>query len=378
MARLCADGAGTRRQLVVRNLRTGQEFRHPRGTNPAFTPDGKFVDVHHRADQGGGGKGAPGESRRGGENAGGRGAERSGRGAANTPPRTSGGIMTLATGQVSDDRARQRRQMPEESSTWVAMHRGRAGAGGGRGGRGGRGLDVARRRAGGSAGRASGRRARVRADGANRAPSARTPAAISIVRNLTTGQEITIPLVSDFAWSKDGSWLAYAVSSTKAEEDGAFARKMSDGTVARCTNGKGNYKGSPSTTRVSSWRSSAIRRSTTRTCRRIACTTGRPVTRPRPSSVSAATRGVPQGLVVSDQFAPRFSDDGQRLYLGTAPPPAPPAAEGAPAPTRRGHLELAGPAASADAARARAAGTQPHLPRRRAPRRQALRAAGDR
>ena len=37
--------------------------------------------------------------------------------------------------------------------------------------------------------------------------------------------------------------------------------------------------------------------------------------------VSGATRGMPQGLVVSDQFAPRFSDDGQRLYLGTAPPP---------------------------------------------------------
>jgi hypothetical protein len=30
-------------QLVVRNLRTGQEFKHPRGTNPSFTPDGKFL-----------------------------------------------------------------------------------------------------------------------------------------------------------------------------------------------------------------------------------------------------------------------------------------------------------------------------------------------
>src|SRR5688500_15228419 len=30
-------------QLVVRSLRTGQEFKHPRGTNPTFTPDGKFL-----------------------------------------------------------------------------------------------------------------------------------------------------------------------------------------------------------------------------------------------------------------------------------------------------------------------------------------------
>src|SRR5947209_1630935 len=30
-------------ELVVRNLRTSQEFRHPRGTNPTFTADGRFV-----------------------------------------------------------------------------------------------------------------------------------------------------------------------------------------------------------------------------------------------------------------------------------------------------------------------------------------------
>src|ERR687895_2420524 len=30
-------------ELVVRNLRTGQEFRHPRGTDPTITPDAKFV-----------------------------------------------------------------------------------------------------------------------------------------------------------------------------------------------------------------------------------------------------------------------------------------------------------------------------------------------
>jgi len=30
-------------ELVVRNLNTKQEFRHPRGTSPSFTPDGRFV-----------------------------------------------------------------------------------------------------------------------------------------------------------------------------------------------------------------------------------------------------------------------------------------------------------------------------------------------
>ena len=30
-------------ELVVRSLGGGQEFRAPRGTNPSFTPDGRFV-----------------------------------------------------------------------------------------------------------------------------------------------------------------------------------------------------------------------------------------------------------------------------------------------------------------------------------------------
>ena len=30
-------------ELVVRNVRSGQEFKHARGTSPAFTPDGKFL-----------------------------------------------------------------------------------------------------------------------------------------------------------------------------------------------------------------------------------------------------------------------------------------------------------------------------------------------
>src|SRR6478735_5986001 len=29
--------------VVVRNVRSGQEFKHARGTAPTFTPDGKFV-----------------------------------------------------------------------------------------------------------------------------------------------------------------------------------------------------------------------------------------------------------------------------------------------------------------------------------------------
>ena len=187
-----------------------------------------------------------------------------------------------------------------------------------------------RRRRGASSG-ALARRVRAIGDGATRAKRKDNGSDL-IVRNLVTGQETTIPLVSDFAWSKDGSWLAYAVSSAKAEEDGAFARKMSDGTTVPLLKGKGNYKSlafddagaqlaflsdqaeydkDVSPYRVYYWKAGESAAA---------------------ELVSATTRGVPAGMVVSDQAAPRFSPDGQRLYVGTAPPPAPPAADGAPAP----------------------------------------------
>ena len=319
-------------QIVVRNLRSGQEFRHPRGTNPAFTPDAKFVTFTIAQTKAEEEKERLSGRGRGGENAQGRG-EAAGRGGANTPPRTSGGIMTLATGQVSVVERVSGVTMPEESSTWAAMHRGRAGAGrGGAGGRGGRG--AGRGAAPEPAAAPAANQAPAEGQQADNAPRAKRKDNGSdlIVRNLTTGQDITIPLVSDFAWSKDGSWLAYAVSSAKAEEDGAFARKMTDGTIVALHKGKGNYKSlafddagaqlaflsdqaeydkEVSPYRVYYWKAGDA-----------AAT----------ELVSGATRGVPQGLVPSDQAAPRFSDDGTRLFVGTAPPPAPPTPEGAPAP----------------------------------------------
>jgi len=41
--------------------------------------------------------------------------------------------------------------------------------------------------------------------------------------------------------------------------------------------------------------------------------------------VSAATPGMPKGMVVAEGGAPRFSRDGARIFTATAPPPAPPA-----------------------------------------------------
>ncbi len=227
-------------QLVVRNLQTGQEFKHPRGTNPSFTPDGKFVlfsivptkAEDEKEEQANRNR----EGREGNEGQGRGEGQQGGRGGQRNQPRNSAGIMALPSGQVSTIERVGAISLPEESSTWVALYKGNrvGGGGGGRGGRGGRG--------GGGAAPAARGGQQTEGRGQQGRERRKDPGNDLILRNLTTGQDVTIPLVSDFAWNKDGSWIVYGVSSAKPEEDGAFARQMSDGTTTPLQKGRGNYK----------------------------------------------------------------------------------------------------------------------------------------
>jgi dienelactone hydrolase len=316
-----ADG-----QLVVRNLRTGAELRHPRGTNPTFTPDGKFVVftiAQTKADEE--------KEREANRRAQGRGR---GRGEGQNPkqeqnaPRTSGGIMALPGGQVSTIERIGVVRIPAESSAWVALHRRTAPAASGRGGRGGRGGPAT-----GRGGAQSARQEEGVAEGASR-ERRKDPGNDLIVRNLTTGEEITIPLVVEFEWSRDGLWLAYAVSSQKAEEDGLFARRMSDGSIRALHTGKGNYKGlafDDAGGQLAFVSDQAEHDKEVSPYRLYGWKVGDPSAI---ELVSTTTRGMPPGMVVSEHARPRFSEDGRLLYLGTAPPPAAPPAENARQPTQ--------------------------------------------
>jgi dipeptidyl aminopeptidase/acylaminoacyl peptidase len=326
-------------ELIVRNLASGKEFKHPRGTTPQFTPDAKFllftiVPPKTSADDDAAGR------------AGGAAAEPAEGAAATAAARNSAGIMALPSGQVTVVEQISTIRLAEDSSTWVALHKGRAPAAGGRGGRGGAGGG----RAGGG-GRGGGAAATTEPPAAATTPAATTGAAQGatpatpaekrkdagsdlIIRNLATGADVTISEVNEFAWNKGGSWLAYAVSSTDAAKDGAFVRQMSDGAVRTLHTGKGHYKSFAfdeggaqlaflsdqaeydkpvSPYRVYYWKSGE--------------TTAAEL-------VSGATRGMPQGMVVHDSAPPRrFSEDGKQLFLNTAPPPAPPADPNAKRPT---------------------------------------------
>jgi dipeptidyl aminopeptidase/acylaminoacyl peptidase len=314
-------------QLIVRNLRTGQELKHPRGTNPTFTPDGKFVALTIAQTKAEEEKERLANRGRAGENAQGRGAGANGRGNAPTEPRTAAGIMTLATGQVATVERIGSISLPEESSTWIAMHRGRAG--GGRAGRGGRGAGAAPGRGGRGAEPPAPGTSEAQNDTSSRAKRKDNGSDL-IARNLTTGQDTTIPLVSDFAWSNDGSWLAYAVSSANADDDGVFARKMTDGAIVPLLKGKGNYKSLTFDDAGAQFAFLSDEAEYDKDVSPYRAYYWKPGEAAATEIVSAATRGMPQGMVVSDQGGLRFSQDGQRLFLGTAPPPAPPAPDDAP------------------------------------------------
>lgn len=320
-------------EMVVRNLRSNQEFRHPRGTNPTFTPDGRFLVftiVPTKADD----EKEAAQERRSSENQGGENqAAGRGQGRARNQPRNSLGIMTLPGGEVKAVEKVGSFLLPEESSTWLAYYKGTggttgAGGGGGRGGRGG----AAGRGGGGRQGGPAASAERPQGRGAN-GEKRKDAGSDLMLRNLATAEETTIPEVTEYAWDTKGHWLAYATSSADAAKDGAFARRTSDGSVKTLHSGRGHYKNlvfdevgqqlaflsdqaeydkPVSPYRVYLWKAPST-------------SSGQAGDATATELVSASTPGMQKGMVVSDQTAPRFSSDGARVFLGTAPPPAAPA-----------------------------------------------------
>ena len=237
-------------ELVVRNLKSGREYLHARGTGATFSEDGKFcvfTIAQPRAEEEkerlqtqaaeGQGTGAP---------AGGRGSQAT---AARNQPRTGLGIMTLADGKVTAIERVGSFRLPEESSGWLAYYKGvggaggggRAGAAGGRGGRGGTPGTVPAA-AGGRQAAAPSAQTTERQSQAKPGEKRKDPGSDLILRNLATAEETTIPEVTEYLFDTKGAWLAYATSSTDAAKDGAFARRTSDGVVKTLMTGRGHYK----------------------------------------------------------------------------------------------------------------------------------------
>jgi len=310
------DGDG---ELVVRNLKTDKEYRAARGSAPVLTVDGKFAvftiaPVKADVDKAKKEKKKPEEQ-----------------------PKNSLGIMNLSSGDVATVERVKSFKVPEESGAMVAYL-----------------LEPPLKKEGEKKDEAKKelekkepekkepeKKEPAKKEGEKKEEPAKKkkekkhePGTDLIVRELASGKQVTINEVTEYIWNKPGTWVAYAVMSKKPEEDGAFVRKAAGGATKTLLKGQGNYKGfafDEKGTQLAfvsdrdEWKND------------VSPSKLYHWAEPSPSAaelVSGTTKGMPQGMVVSENGALSFSKDGARLFLGYAPPPKPEPAEDAPEPVK--------------------------------------------
>ncbi len=291
-------------ELVVRNLKSGAETRQPRGKDPVITADDAFVvftvappkaDVDKAKKE----KKKPEEQPKGGI-----------------------GILNLATGGLfTADRVKSFK-VPEDSGAHVAYL-----------------LEAPEKKADEKKDPEAKPEPKPepKADAVKKPKEKKKdPGTDLIVRVLASGTQATVADVVEYAWAKDGSWLAYATSAAAKtpEKDGAFVRRAADGVTKTLLSGLGHYKGLAFDEKAT----------------QLAFLSDRDTYKDNPSvfklyhwAVTAdaavelaagTTPGMPTAMVVSEHGRLEFSKDGARLFLGYGRPPAPEPADDAPEPVK--------------------------------------------
>lgn len=296
------DGDG---ELVVRNLQTGTETRHPRGRDPQVTFDDRFVvftiappkaDVDKAKKD----KKKPEEM-----------------------PKNGLGILTLATGELYTAARVKSVALPEEAGGHVAYLLEKP--------------EKKDEKKPEAEPKKEAEPAKEETKAGAKKEKKKDPGTELVVRDLAAGTHASIAEVVEYAWAKNGAWLAYTVSSDAKtpEKDGAFARRVATGDTRALLTGLGHYKGlafddngaqvaflsdrdtykdDPATFRLYHWASAG--------------TTGA-------AEVAArGAAGVPEGMAPSEHGKPEFSKDGARLYFGYGRIPDPATPEDAPEPVK--------------------------------------------
>lgn len=318
------DGDG---EIVVRNLATGREWRHPRGSRPDPTQQTEGGTAEPIGPTGPGGPGGPGAGRGGAGAAGGgqlsltadnkfliftifptKDEVKQARKAKKRPeemPKNALGIMNLETGQVARVEKVKRYQLPEEAAGFVAYS-----------------LE-----------------AKVEPRAAGAAPPERRPEGAPparprtrrkeygtdlVLRNLVDGTERTFPDVIEFSFSDDGKSLVYTVSSKQEETNGVYAVVPGTPTdPSALLAGKGQYS-------KLTWDEDATQMAFVSD--RDDAAAKQPLLklyywdRKSPAAIeiaSSTSAGLNKGMVVSERGAITFSLDGSRVFFGVAPPAEP-------------------------------------------------------
>lgn len=144
-----------------------------------------------------------------------------------------------------------------------------------------------------------------------------------VLRNLRTGEERRFAYVTEYTFSEQGVYLAFASSSEDGSADGAFVVRTSDGTVDTVLAGEGNFKGlvfddDGEQIAFLSDRDDYEADQPEFTLYRWSVNDRDVV-----AVASAGTPGIAEDWWVSEHGELEFSKDGRRLFFGTAPRPEP-------------------------------------------------------
>ncbi len=284
-ALVAQDGDG---ELVARSLRNSTEHRSPRGQGPAITPDGKYVVfgiAPLKADLDQAKKAKKEEEEK---------------------PKSGLGVMDLATGGVTSVERVKSFKVPEDAAAFIAYLKEPPAPE----------PEDKKREEELAEKQTSSRKAAE-----EKKEKKKEPGTDLVVRELATGRETIIPEVAEYAWNKPGTWLAYAVSSKVPENDGAFVRRAADGETRPLLKGPGRFKG---------FAFDEVGAQLAFVSDRDNASDDAPAFKLYhwTSSGQAAAELVPSlagkmtgGWAVSEHGALRFSEDGSRLFFGTAPAP---------------------------------------------------------
>jgi dipeptidyl aminopeptidase/acylaminoacyl peptidase len=277
------DGDG---EVVARNLKTGSEHRHPRGNSPAITFDGRFVVfavAPHKADV----DKAKKEKKR-----------------PEDQPKAGLAVLNLSNGEVfAVDRVKSFK-LPEKSGRFVAY------------------LKEAEKKPAEEKKEPEAKPAEAKEE-PKKKEKKKDPGTDLVVRDLTKGSEVVIPEAVDYAWNESGTLLAYTVSSVTPRNDGAFALDPVAGTTTTLASGRGNYKNlvlDKQGRQIAFMTDRGDYDASTPAFVLFHWTHG---SERATELISAKTPGIPEGRSVSEHGRVEFSEDGARLFFGTARIPAP-------------------------------------------------------
>jgi dipeptidyl aminopeptidase/acylaminoacyl peptidase len=144
-----------------------------------------------------------------------------------------------------------------------------------------------------------------------------------VLRNLNSGEEQQFDLVMEYAFAADGEFLAYATSSKDGSLDGAYAVETATGTVLSLLEGEGNYKALTVDESSEQLAFLADRDDYEADQPAFALYHWRNGARDARMLAGEGTAGIPEGWWVGEHGELSFSENGQRLFFGTAPRPAP-------------------------------------------------------